>query len=65
MKGEDKMTFTEIWNEAYNLFTDGTKSEGKCYNDMQRFLEGCVRDGLLTVEDKCYMVRDIRETANL
>lgn len=59
------MTFTEIWNEAYNLFTDDTKSESKCYNDMQRFLEALVKDGSLTVEDKCYMVRDIRETANL
>jgi len=59
------MSFTEIWNEAYNLFTDGTKSEGRCYNDMQKYLEDQVKEGNLSVADKAYMVADIRETAGL
>ena len=57
--------FTEIWNEAYNIFTDENKSEGGRFNDMQRFLLEQVRAGFLNMADKCYMVHDIMETAGL
>lgn len=59
------MEYTEIWNEAYDLFTDGTKSESRCYNDMQRFLEEQVKVGNLSAADKPVMARDIMETAGL
>lgn len=59
------MTFTEIWNEAYNIFTDGDRSEGAQYNDMQRFLEEQVKAGVLSASDKCYMARDVMETAGI
>lgn len=57
--------FTEIWNEAYNIFTDENRSEGGRFNDMQRFLLEQVRAGFLNMADKCYMVHDIMETAGL
>ena len=59
------MNFTEIWNEAYNLFTDSTRSEMKCYNDMLDFLEEQVKLRNLSADDKCCMVQDIMETASL
>lgn len=59
------MTFTEIWNEAYNLYTDGTKSEGKCYNDMQSFLWERVKAGEISATDKCYIAHDVMETAGM
>lgn len=59
------MTFIEIWNEAYNLFTDETKSEGRCYNDMQRFLLEQVKAGNLSMADKCAIAHDVMETAGL
>ena len=59
------MGFTEIWNEAYNIFTDSERSEAAQYNDMQRFLEAQVKAGNLSMADKCTMVADIRETAEL
>ena len=59
------MTFTEIWNEAYNIYTDGSRSEGRAYNDMQRFLWDQVKKGNLSPIDKCIMARDIMETAGL
>lgn len=59
------MTFTEIWNEAYNLYTDGTKSEGKRYNDMQSFLWGRVKAGEISATDKCYIAHDVMETAGI
>lgn len=57
--------FTEIWNEAYNIFTDDDRTEGGRYNDMQRFLIEQVNKGYLSMADKCYMARDIMETAGL
>lgn len=57
--------FTEIWNEAYNIFTDGTRSEGACYNDMQKYLLEQVKAGNITMADKCYMVSDIMEAAGI
>lgn len=57
--------FTEIWNEAYNIFTDGSRTEGGRYNDMQRYLMECVKAGQITLADKCCMVSDIMETAGL
>lgn len=59
------MTFLDIWNEAYNLYTDGRKSESRCYNDTQRFLEERVKAGDITVADKAQIFTDIRETAGL
>lgn len=59
------MTFTEIWNEAYNLYTDGTKSEGRCYNDMQAFLLEQVEAGTISGLDKCYIAHDVMEAAGL
>lgn len=59
------MTFTEIWNEAYNIYTDGERTDGGRYNDMQRFLVDCVNRGWISFADKCYMARDIMETAGL
>ena len=59
------MTFTEIFNEAYNIFTDGERSEGARYNDMQRFLMKQVKEGNLSPTDKCIMARDVMETAGL
>ena len=57
--------FTEIWNEAYNIFTDNNRTESAQYNDMQRFLLQHVRAGHLTMTDKCIIAHDIMETANL
>lgn len=57
--------FTTIWNEAYNIFTDNDRSEGAQYNDMQRYLMQQVNEGFLSFADKCYMAKDIMETANL
>jgi len=57
--------FTEIWNEAYNIFTDEDRSEGGRFNDMQRFLLEQVKEGFLSMADKCCMVADIMETAGL
>jgi len=59
------MTFTEIWNEAYNIYTDGRRSEGGRYNDMQRFLLDQVKKGNLSPHDKCIMAHDIMKTADL
>ena len=59
------MTFTEIWNEAYNIFTDDDRTEGAQYNDMQRFLMNQVKAGNISMADKCYMARDVMETAGL
>ena len=59
------MGFTEIWNEAYNIFTDEDRSEGAQYNDMQRFLEEQVKAGNLGASDKCVMARDVMEAAGL
>lgn len=59
------MTFTEIFNEAYNIFVDGDRSEAAQYNDMQRFLMDRVKAGDLSIVDKCYMARDVMETAGL
>lgn len=59
------MEFTEIWNEAYNIYTDSERSEGAQYNDMQRFLMDQVKAGNLDMADKCTMAADIMETAGL
>lgn len=59
------MTFTEIWNEAYNIYTDGERTEGGRYNDMQSFLMDQVKAGHISMADKCYMAKDIMETAGL
>lgn len=59
------MGFTEIWNGAYSIFTDGERSEGAQYNDMQKFLEGQVKAGNISASDKCYMAKDVMKTAGL
>lgn len=59
------MTFIEIWNEAYNIYTDEDRTEGGRFNDMQRFLMDQVKAGALSMADKCCMVGDIMETAGL
>lgn len=59
------MGFTEIWNEAYNIYTDINRSESAQYNDMQRFLMEQVKAGHLNIADKCYMAKDIMETVEL
>lgn len=57
--------FTEIWNEAYNIFTDGSRTEGGRYNDMQRFLMSQVEAGRISLCDKCCMAAAVMETAEL
>ena len=57
--------FTEIWNEAYNIFTDGSRTDGGRYNDMQKYLMSQVKAGRLTLADKCHMASDIMETAGI
>jgi len=59
------MGFTEIWNEGYNIFTDGERSEAAQYNDMQRFLMNQVKAGNISMTDKCTMAAEIMETAGL
>ncbi len=59
------MNFTEIWNEAYDIFTDGNRTEGGRYNDMQRFLMEQVKAGAISQADKCHMAADVMETAGL
>lgn len=59
------MTFIEIWNEAYNIYTDWNRSEGARYNDMQSFLLGQVKQGNLSAADKCTLARDVMATAEL
>ena len=55
----------EIWNEAYNIFTDYNRTESQQYNDMQSYLQDCVRQGKITQLDKCYMAKDVMRTAEL
>lgn len=57
--------FTEIWNEAYNIFTDGNRTESGRYNDMQRYLMDQVKAGRISIGDKCCMAADVMETAGL
>lgn len=59
------MTFIEIWNEAYNIYTDWNRSEGARYNDMQSFLWEQVKQGNLSAADKCTLARDVMATAEL
>ena len=59
------MTMIEIWNDAYNIYTDDDRTEAAQYNDMQRFLMNQVKAGNISMADKCYMARDIMETAGL
>lgn len=59
------MNFTEIWNKAYNIYTDDDRTEGARYNDMQRFLMSQVEAGSISMADKCYMAHDVMETAGL
>lgn len=59
------MDFTDIWNEAYNIYTDAERSDGARYNDMQAFLMDQVRAGVLSAADKCTMAADIMQTAGL
>ena len=59
------MTYLDIWNEAYNIYTDAGRSEGQQYNDMQKFLSDRVKDGSITALDKCYIARDVMATAGL
>ena len=59
------MTFTELWNEAYNTFTDGSRSEGAAYSDMQAFLPDAVKNGMISMGDKCRLAADVMETAGL
>ena len=57
--------FTEIWNKAYNIFTDGSRTESGCYNDMQRYLMDQVKAGRISLADKCHMAAAIMECAGL
>ena len=57
--------FVEIWNEAYNIYTDAGRTDSARYNDMQRYLEIQVKNGSIGVADKAAMVKDIKETAGL
>ena len=59
------MNFTEIWNEAYNIFTDDNRTESGRYNDMQRFLMERVKAGAISMADKCHIAADVMETAGL
>ena len=60
-----KKSFTDIFNEAYNIFTDWNRTEGAQYNDMQRFLMNQVKEGNISALDKCYIARDVMQTACL
>lgn len=64
-KGENTMEFTEIWNEAYNIFTDNERTEGAQYNDMQKYLSEQIKAGNISAVDKCYIAKDVMETAVL
>lgn len=57
------MEYTEIWNKAYNIFTDENRSEAAQYNDMQKYLMNEVIAGNLPLKDKFYIARDIIETS--
>lgn len=59
------MTFTNIRNEAYNIYTDPDRSEGARYNDMQKYLLAQVEAGAISATDKCFIARAIMETASL
>lgn len=59
------MEFTEIWNEAYNIFTDSERTEGAQYNDMQNYLLKQVKAGNINAADKCYIAKDVMESASL
>lgn len=59
------MSLLEIWNEAYNIFTDGERSEGAQYNDMQRFLMDQVKSGAISMTEKSKIASDVMETAGL
>lgn len=59
------MDFTDIWNEAYNIFVDPERTDGARYNDMQAFLREQVGAGYITEADKCTMAADIMKTAAL
>ena len=57
------MTFIEIWNKAYSIFTDGTISEAANYNRTKRFLEERVKAGDIDKAVAGQIFVDVRETA--
>ena len=59
------MDFTEIWNEAYNIYTDAERTDSDRYDDMRRFLQQKVSEGAISAGDKARMTSDIIDTASL
>lgn len=53
------MKYLEIWQEAYEKFTDGSWSEGIRYMNMQAYLMNQVKQGNLSIFDKCIIEHDI------
>lgn len=51
----------DIWNAAYDIYTDGERTEGGRFNDMQTYLIGKVKEGIITDNEKFRMVREIME----
>ena len=51
----------DIWNKAYDIFTDGERTEGARCNDMQKYLWDQVKEGTIDENEKFRMVREIME----
>lgn len=65
LKEKKDVDFTAIWNEAYNIYTDGARTEGARFNDMQAYLKAQVSAGNLTEADMFTMAADVMRTVDL
>ena len=59
------MSFVEVWNEAYNIYTDFDRSEGGRFNDMMSFLRERVKAGDLSEADMHTMASDVMKCADI
>lgn len=60
------MDFTEIWNEAYNIYADfAVADEEEAVRQLNKFLAEVINDGQLSVADAIYMANDVVTTFEL
>ena len=59
-----KRTFTEIWNEAYNIYADPDTEIGR-YARMQDYLNEEIKKGTIGKAEAHVMAMDVMATAEL
>ena len=57
MMNEDK--YWDIYSEAVKIYTDGEKTEGNQYNDMQKYLLDQVKARYITMDQKCMIASSV------